>query len=133
MKLQDLFTVKRIFDSTPSHINPFMIPEVIFFALLILLGSAILIFARGEIRRFAGKYVAPCLTCGILGLIYVGSRYESLPWLASRFFLLLIVAAFIIWVLTVAIWLFLTLPSYQKVVKKEQVFEKYLPKAKRGN
>jgi len=71
------------------------------------------------------------LTPGIAGFIYLFSRYESLPWLGSRFVLALILATLIIWNLVLIIWSARYIPSVKKAKIEQEYFDKYLPKKKR--
>lgn len=68
--------------------------------------------------------------CGIIGLILVFFRWQQIPYLASRFFILLLILIFLVWLGLILYWRFYKLSQeITKYCQKEQ-FEKYLPKNK---
>lgn len=128
-QLLQFFNSDFLFSVPPVKSN-FYLPLIIFFGILIIAAVVILIFIKGELRKFLRTLITPFLTVGILGLIHLASRYERLAWLASRFFLALIIAAFIIWMIALAIWLADYLPKYRKNKFTDEKFNKYLPRKK---
>jgi len=132
MKFTDLFNAQVIFDPVPQPETKYFIPMVVIFTILLLAATAIMLLAKGNLRKLYGRLVAPFLTFGILGLIHLGARYESLPWLASIFFLILILAGLLIWMSVIAIWMFRFTPKYIQEKKTEDRFLKYLPKPKKA-
>lgn len=125
----------RIFNNNfmfgvPPVKSDFYLFLIIAFSALIIAGVAILVFAKGELRKFLRTLITPFLTAGILGLISLVSRYERLPWLAPRFFLIFVVTAFLIWMIVIVVWLVNYLPKYQKTKFMNEKFNKYLPKKK---
>lgn len=82
-------------------------------------------------KKVKGKQSVSYLTIGILGFIYLGARYEELPWLGSRLFLALIIFSAIIWLTYLTIW---GVKYFNKRAKEsiiEDKFNKYLPKQKK--
>ena len=127
-QLLQIFTVKFLFNPIPPVHSDYYLPLSIAFIILILIALMILIFVKGELRKFLRVLITPFLTIGILGLVHLGSRFERLAWLASRFFLALIIAAFIIWMIAVVVWLIDYLPKYRSEKRANEKFNKYLPK-----
>lgn len=130
MNITQFLTKEFIFTSVPPVQSNFYIPFTIFFGLLILIGIALWIFIKGSNGKIWKGYITPLILTGFLGLVHLGARYEQLPWLASRFFLILIVTTFIAWLITLAMNTTRLIPVYQKEQEITSRFEKYLPKSK---
>lgn len=128
MKLDYLLQADFWFNGTPTPHTNMYIPLAVVFALLIIGGAALIIFAKGDFRKLAGKYIMPLLSGGILGFIALFARYEELPWLASRFFLGLVMMIFLIWILILLLWSASYVPRYLSEKERKERFEKYLPK-----
>ena len=126
-QLLQIFTAKFLFNPTPPVRSDYYIPFLITFAVLVGAALVILIFVKGEPRKFLRTLITPFLTVGILGLIHLASRYERLPWLASRFFLALVIATFMVWMIAIAVWLANYLPEYKSNKLINEKFNKYLP------
>jgi hypothetical protein len=131
MQISDLWNSQIVFDAVPSPDTHYFIPMVIVFTLFIIGAAAILIFMKGFLRKMFGHYVPLLMTTGALGLIHLVSRFESLPWLASIFYFMLVIAMFLIWFAIILIWFTRFTPKYLKEKEIELRFEKYLPKAKK--
>ena len=125
-----IFTAKFLFENPTPHTN-FMIGLAIFFGILVVAGILVALLVRGESKKIWGRFVKPFLTVGILGLVHLFARYESLPWLNTRFFAELLFAIFFIWLLVIVIMLSKFMPKYMKEKEVAQRFERYLPKAKK--
>jgi hypothetical protein len=130
MNLANIFTSKFIFDPTPSSESGLYLPFTIIFGVLIVLGVLAIILPKGDVKKILRGYISPLFTCGFLGLVNLGARYEQLPWFGSRFLFGIVILTLIIWLLTLA---FLTVRFYPAYIKEKETisrFEKYLPKKK---
>lgn len=132
MTLKEFFSKGYLFDPVPTSQSKMYVVLLVVFSLMII--AAILIsFQKEEIKKIAKKFSAAFYTIGILGLVYLFSRYEGLPGLASRFFLLLILTLFVLWMTALLIWLSRVLPQHFESKKRDEKYYKYLPKAKKKN
>ena len=129
MQLSSIFNQKFLFDIPTKVFPDFFIAYVIFFALLILSATAILTLLRGDDRKIYIKYVPPFFITGILGLIYLGGRYEGLAWVGTRFFFMMIAGLLLIWVVCILIWMLRNVPKIKHRKATEAKFKKYLPNA----
>jgi len=130
MNYSKVFSKAYIFNSTPSpesNLYPILLAV---FGAMVLFGALALIVLKKE-KMLLTKFATPALTCGILGLIHVFGRYESLPFLATRYYLLSVIAIFIIWVAVIGVKLLRGLPTHKKMEKIELRYNKYLPKSKK--
>ena len=132
MDITQFLTKEYIFNAVPPASFSFYIPFMIFFGLLILIGIALWIFVKGDQRKIWKGYITPTILTGFLGLIHLGARYEQLPWLASRFFLILVATTFIAWLIALAMNTTRLIPVYQKEQEITSRYDKYLPKPKKG-
>lgn len=132
MDLASFLTKDYIFASVPPVESTIYLPLSIFFGLLILVGILLLIFAKDETREIWGRYIAPSLTVGLMGLMNLGARYEQLPWLASRFVLILAFTVMIVWFLVLAFTMTRFVPEFKKAQAVNERFSKYLPRPKKN-
>lgn len=119
-----------IFNPVPDPKTQSYLPLGILFGVLILAAVAIAIFAKRDMRKMLKPYITPFSITGTLGLIHLGSRYEMLPWLASRFTLILILTVFVAWMLGLAVWMSKFVPEFKAKKITEDKYNKYLPKRK---
>jgi hypothetical protein len=131
MSLATIFSQHFLFTVPTNGFSVLFIAYVVFFALLILGATAILTFVKGVDRKIYIKYVYPFFTFGILGFLHLAARYEGLAWLSTRFTLLLIFTALIVWVAIIFIKMVRNMPKVSKERRAEEKFKKYLPKKKK--
>lgn len=130
MNYSKVFSKAYIFDSTPSPESKFYPILLAVFGAMVLFGVLVLLISRKE-KTLLKKFVLPTLTCGVLGLIHVFGRYESLPFLATRYYLLSVAGIFIVWVAIIGVKVLRKLPTHKKMEKIELRYNKYLPKSKK--
>jgi hypothetical protein len=130
MNFTKVFSKEYIFNPAPSPESNFYPILLAVFGAMVLFGILTIVISKKG-KTFLTKFVLPALTCGILGLVHVFGRYESLPFIATRFYLLIILAIFFIWVVTIAINVLRNLPRHKKMEKIELRYNKYLPKSKK--
>ena len=128
---RDYFTAKYFFE-TPPQASRLYIPLLIVFGLMIILAVVFKLFGKGETKKISQRYFYPFLTCGILGLVYLFARYEGLPWLSVRFFLVAVLAVFAIWLIYNFVWIIKYLLVHTAAQKKNERYEQYLPRAKKA-
>lgn len=131
MSFGTIFSQQFLFTVPTNGFSVFFIAYVIIFALLILGATAILTFVKGADRKIYKKYVYPFFTFGILGFLHLAARYEGLAWLSTRFTLMLIFVALIVWVAIIFINMMRYIPKVSKERRTEEKFRKYLPKKKK--
>ena len=129
MTLEYIFSQKYLFDPVPTSESRLYIPLLVLFALC-LIGSLIIKLPSDLNKKIKNRFFYALLIPGILGFIYLFSRYEGLPWLGSRFNLALILGLVIIWNLALVIWAAKYIPKIKKAKVEKENFNKYLPKSK---
>lgn len=129
MTFYQIFSKDYLFDPTPPYESNLYIPLLALFGLL-LFWAILTRFMKKEQKKLINRYYYSFITMGISGLIYLFSRYEGLPWLGSRFVLLVIISILIIWIIYNTITLLFYLPKYKKEIDTKKRYEKYLPKQK---
>jgi len=100
---------------------------ILFFALLVVLAVVIKTLFKTE-KKIRQKQFYCFLTCGVLGLFYVLARHESLPWLASRFYLLAVLITLLIWLTVITIWIIKQISKKKEKEIVKEKYQKYLPK-----
>src|SRR3989339_473825 len=88
-----LFSLNYLFDVYPGSSFYYMLPLIIFFLILILGSFYLEKIIKGLPYRVSLQRVLPHFSgkirfLGILGFVFLWVRYENLPYLAMRFFLL---------------------------------------------
>lgn len=130
MTLSTIFSNNYLFDPNPTATSKLYIPLLLVFGLMIIL-SIVISLQKPEVKKIVGGFFTPFISTGVLGLIYLFARYESLPYLSSRFFLVLVVVMFVVWEIILLIKTIRFAPTYLNSRKTEDRYEKYLPKAKK--
>jgi uncharacterized membrane protein YfcA len=132
-------TLKYIFNPTPAGEIKFFIPLLITAGILFIGSFFIPLLYRNNralknsIRNFPGRV----RMIGIFLGIYLGCRYESIPFFSMFFFLILIGLLFLYFIIRVLYQRFKVYPKQLNVVsgkkpsQKQTTFEKYLPKPKK--
>lgn len=133
--IRPLLTLNFWFKLTADPLLPvFYYGFFIFFGLLIIASIVCgIIFNKEKERyvlRFGAKYLKNWfLAAGITGFLFLFFGYERAVFLSSRFW-------YIVWLLSFGLWLFFIvkkikkLPEKQTQLRKQEQFEKYLPKKK---
>lgn len=119
-----------LFEPRPEWRSEFLWLLVIFFASAILLALILIIIKIPTSVIIRQQYLNLLLTCGLIGLWLVFSRWQSLPYLASRFLLVVLLIIMIGWLGKIIIYIKVTLPKTQMRQTRENQREKYLPQPK---
>ncbi len=127
MNFTELFSTEYLFNAVPDSSSGFTVYFLIFFVLLVVLAFVTKYLLKSE-KKIRDRQFVSFLTCGILGLFYVFARYESLPWLASRFFLLLILLTLVVWLGSITAFTVKHISKKKKQEIVDEKFTKYLPK-----
>jgi len=128
-----LFQVKYLLTSLTDYNFKFLIPTLIIFSAIIILslvGWFILKKRERVYQNLALQILTFGLTIGLIGLALVFFRYESLPYLSMRAWMVILTLVFIVWGARIAIWSVTYLPKSLDYYNKRKDFEKYLPRAK---
>lgn len=130
MTLQYIFSQNYLFDPVPTAESRLYILLLALFALCLI--GALIVRIPGKLdRKVKNRFFYAMLIPGIAGMIYLFARYETLPWLGSRFILALILLALIVWNLILLVWVIKYIPQLKMKKIEEENFYKYLPKKKR--
>ena len=66
---------------------------------------------------------------GIAGIVLIFFRWQSIPYLGSRFLMLMMFGVAVLWLAQILWFKFIELPQELLIKKKKQEFETYLPRA----
>jgi hypothetical protein len=119
------------FNAIPTPKINYLWPMLIL-GVLIFIAIALIIFLKGEPKRFFGKFATPCMAVGILGYVHLLARHEGLPFLSARAFMGGLILMLVIWSIVIVFWIVRTWPKYKTVKSVNERFEKYLPKSKKA-
>jgi len=133
MTLTEFFSKAYLFDPYTTRESRLYLPLLILFGFLIVFALLIKFVPKFKFKKLIDRYFTCFLTAGILGFIYLFCRYEELPWLGSRFFLLCILAGLFIWIVINTIWSIRYIPRHKRETKTEERYNKYLPKKKQAS
>jgi len=130
MDFTTIFSKNFLFASSLDTKNQLTIPLLVIFGLMIIL-AVVITLQKAETKKIVGGFFIPLVSTGVLGLIYLFSRYESLPYFSSRFFLVLVVVMFLVWNIILLIRTIRFVPKHLSHKKIEDRYQKYLPKPKK--
>lgn len=131
MSLKEFFSSEYLF-KTPTYHSKLYIPLIVIFALMIIFAILFKLLAKKSKASFAADILLkPFITGALLGYLYLFARYESLPWLSTRFFLLLILVVTLAWAFSLLIIAALAFPKVVKERTAEERYRKYLPKKRK--
>lgn len=123
--------MQYLFNLNPGYQFKFAIPVLIIFALMIIV--AILIRwrmkrqDRQDWQKIRANLVNLFLTTGIIGLILLFFRIEGISFFSARFWWVILLLVFLIWLIMIAWHGLKILPKELKKKKEEEEFRKYLP------
>ncbi len=122
------------------ELRPYTYPQtikamLIFFGLLIVVGVGLKIYKETQkLEKFQTKllerYFSLLTTMGIIGILIVWLRFERVTLLAGRFWLVLWVILFAVWIYPILKYQLKVAPAAQKRANEKKLFQKYLPKKK---
>ncbi len=130
MTLNYIFSQNYLFDSIPPQASRLYIPLLILFSLCLIL-AVIMHLPKNLDPKIKSRNFYAFLVPGVAGCLYLFTRYESLSWLSSRFFLLLIIATLLVWNIINLIWMTRYIPREKERKLAEERFRKYLPQSKK--
>ncbi len=125
-------TLNYYFNLRPISGNRTLVVLLVFFAVLILIGLAIKLYAKIKNlkkidRKLIDKYFLFFIVMGLLGILITWFRYESAYLLSARFWLVIWVIGALIWLIKIIRFQFKTVPEAKKMAEQKQQFKKYLP------
>jgi len=124
-----LFQKSYLLEVTPEAKGLYQYLAIPFGILLILALIFSLRAKRGEeiFQKLNLKIANLLFFTGLAGLALIFFRFEQIPYLGSRLFLLVLLAVFLAWLGLIIWYKFLILPKEIERDEKQKIFEKYLP------
>lgn len=112
-----------------------MVALLVFFAVVVLVAVIIKIWQFKKqpdklTNILSDKYFNLLLAMGLIGFIYVWFRYERVYFLSGRFWLVVWLATFLVWLGFIWRYQYRTVPELKSKKEQKERFEKYLPKGK---
>lgn len=136
IKLIDIISPRFWFSLNPGPMSyKFQLALTWLFGLALILAIIfrILIIVQKKdllIIKFWRKLFRLFLVMGLIGFVLLFFFYEGVPILGARFWFLLWILAFIVWLVFALIFLIVKVPRIKKETEEKKQFEKYLPKSK---
>lgn len=124
-----------IFQKTPPPNSDYLYLLILFGSLIILALIAWFVYGhRKKIVPIYSKMQTKVFNLffytGLAGMALIFFRFEEIPYLGSRFFMLLSGVAFIIWTSSIIYYFSKILPKEIERFHEKKNFEKYLPRTK---
>ena len=126
MTFQEFFSKNYLFDPATPGESRLYVPLIILFGLSIIFSVLIKVIPNLKFKKLTDRYFVCFLTAGILGFIYLFCRYEELPLLGYRFFLLFILTGLFVWVVVNFAWAVRYIPKDKKESIIREKYNKYL-------
>lgn len=129
------FGWRYLFDLRPAISLKAVYALLIFFALILIIG---LIFKTISRRRKISRpdqlvwrrYYHLFAALGALGLLFAGLRYERVYFFAGRFWLIVWLVGFLLWLIFILKYQIKIVPQLKKQLEEKKLFNQYLPKKK---
>lgn len=133
--LTNFFKLERFFSLQPAIALATVYFLLKIFGALLVLALIIKIISKitkGDSfsKQLWHKYFVFLLTMSLSGLFLVWFRYERAYFLSARFWLLVWLIGFIVWLFYILKYQFKVMPQARAQLQKTQEFNKYLPKRK---
>lgn len=133
MDFTKLWNVRYLFGPNPLDLSR---SDIIFFwsaagflLLAIVAKIAVLRQEPDSPQEFLfGRLFHLFLTTGALALLWMGLRFENIPWLSTHILVLAAYLMFLVWLGFIATYLFLKFPAQQRQWMEEKTKRKYLPR-----
>jgi len=132
IEIKKLFDTAYIFEKTPASLSNYLYLAILFGFLIIL--SVIFWYGYGRLkkkqplwRKIQMRVFNICFYTGLAGLFLIFFRWQGVAYLGSRFFLLSLLAVFIIWAMFIIYFRVLVFPKELAKFEEQEKFEKYLP------
>ena len=127
-----LFEPSYIFEKTPSANSDYLYLAIVFGLFIVL--AIVFWFIYGKKKKnlpvlssLQGRFFNIFFYTGISGLVLIFFRFQQIPYLGSRLFLLILILVFIIWSIYLLYFYFKILPQKISKFREEQIYNKYLP------
>ena len=131
MKITDIINKNFLFsDMSIGNSKTFLIILIAFFVLIV--AGILTGMAKKMHRPLKSRFFNFFLTIGITGVILMFFRFESIPYIGSRFVLILWGLVALVWYFDIFFYSIFKMPKELKKVKSDEIYKKYLPK-KRSN
>jgi len=131
--IKKLFDIGYIFEKVPDTSGAYKY-LIFLFGLMILL-AVLAWFGYGRLKKklplwekMETRVFNIFFYIGITGLLLIFFRWQAIPFLGSRFFMILLALVFIIWGLYIIYFRLRVLPSKIADFEREKNFKKYLPR-----
>lgn len=138
LDLTKLLNSRYLFARRPEPNSELLFTFAILFGLILISSGLLwLYFSRREryepfLMRLRIRLVRWSFTTGFVGLLLIFFRWQGIPYLSSRFFLLLWLVISTVWFLTLITYLLKKFPGERTITQSHQLREKYLPRAKQA-
>ncbi len=129
--LTKIFDPNLIFETTPVPGGLYLLSLIIYGLLLagaITLGVISRRNPQSTHKKLWRQFIYLMLFTGIIGPVLVFFRWQAVPYLGSRFVVLILWLVALAWVLQILIYRLWVLPQEIKKLKEKENFEKYLPR-----
>ena len=129
--LKYFFNPRHIFSIRPEAMQPRAVQTLLLiFGLLIAASIVSRVLARGKDKLNAKGYQRLAqlfLTIGIVGYVYVFFAWQGAALLGSRFWLLILAAVTIAWLVFIIKYLIKEAPQRRQEIERKRQIEKYIP------
>lgn len=131
MKLPKIFFTTEYLFSTQVPTNNTMFLVLLGVFVLFIIIATLLAYNKRIHPPLRANFFNFFLTIGIIGVFVSLFRWESIPYIGSRFVMLLLIISAIIWYCLIAVYSVTKMPKEIKLRKNQQRYAEYLPKAKK--
>lgn len=128
--LKTVFSKEKIFEITPAPTGNYLYTAILFGLVIIAAILLHILFKKQSknSQKVWGRLIPLLWFTGITELFLIFFRWQSIPYLGSRFLMLMMFSVAVLWLAQILWFKFVELPQELSIKKKKQEFEKYLPR-----
>jgi len=131
--MSKFFSLNYYFDPNPLMDVRTLRLMLAFFVIMVVIGIGIKIYEKAKKlshieNKLADKYFSLLVVMGFVGILLTWFRYENAYFVSARFWTLIWLAFFIIWLVSILRYQYKVVPLAKKQAEQKKIFAKYLPK-----
>jgi hypothetical protein len=128
--MKNLFSISYWLNLRPNSFEPTAQRYFIIIVVLLLILTIVFSILKSKNRSFYNKIWRKLntffLTNFVIGLLFLFFYYEMIPFLSSRFWLILWTIGDLVWLFFI-IKILVEIPKIREAIAKEKEFKKYIP------
>jgi len=134
--MKDFLTETQLFWATPAYNSNITIALLVMSVVFVIAGILVWMGLKNNAKNIPpfqelrNKMTSLFVSVGIIGLMLSFFGWQSIPFLSSRLLVIILAIIFIIWLISILIYISRNFSQELKKFKQDERYKKYLPRAK---